>query len=87
MKSHVSPATWDEVDRMHSCCGSRSPNFHLKDCKHYKPINNNPRPIPKIEKENPLKIRVLELKEQGLNSAEVASRLALALPDINKLYA
>lgn len=79
-------ATWDKVLLWHTCCGSRHGAYHKAAC----PIRSgdiSDLQLRESEKEvDPVKLRVRELKAQGLTSEQVAAELGMQLRDVNKFW-
>lgn len=94
----VNDSSWDRAAKIHRCCGSRKSVYHRASC----PVRSGdlsdvrlyekPRPpAPDPASTAGLRLRIRELKEQGMNSGQVYAQLQhegaqVTLAEVNRLY-
>lgn len=75
----VHEATWNRETKMHNCCSSKH-SYHKLSCP-----SRQKDSIPG-RMSDPNFVRVQDLKAEGLNSQQIATRLNLPLEMINDLF-
>lgn len=77
----VHEVTWSKEKKCHVCCGSTH-SYHKTGCK----IRREQSHTPPGRASDPDFMNIQHLKQQGMNSREIAKQLKLPLELVNNLF-